>query len=82
MTILRSQSVDSALWINQLHFLLRIDVEQSSQWSAMEVARLWMALLVDYTSRLVRDGKAAVTAEVDSILRGLAVVLGVGAPGC
>ena len=34
-------------WIdmdNHLHFLLRIDVEQASQWSAMEVARRWMTL--------------------------------------
>ncbi len=52
---------------NHLHFLLRIDVERASQWSATEVAKRWMALLVDYTSRLVRDGKAAVTAEVGSI---------------
>ena len=44
MSILRSRLVDSALWINQLHFLLRIDVEQSSQWSAMKVARRWMGL--------------------------------------
>jgi len=29
---------------NYLHFLLRINVEQASQWSAMEVARRWMAL--------------------------------------
>jgi len=29
---------------NHLHFLLRIDVEQASQWSATEVARHWMAL--------------------------------------
>jgi len=52
---------------NHLHFLLRIDVERASQWSAIEVAKRWMALLVDYTSRLVRDGKAAVTAEMESI---------------
>jgi len=29
---------------NHLHFLLRFNVEQVSQWSAMEVARRWMAL--------------------------------------
>jgi len=29
---------------NHLHFLLRIDVEQASQWSAMEVAKRWMTL--------------------------------------
>ena len=29
---------------NHLHFLLRIDVEQASQWSAMEVARRWVTL--------------------------------------
>ena len=28
---------------NHLHFLRRIDVDQASQWSAMEVARRWMA---------------------------------------
>jgi len=39
-------------------------------------------MLVDYTSRLVRDGKATVTAEVESILRGLGVVLRVGERGC
>ena len=29
---------------NHLHFLLRIDVELASQWSAMEIARRWMTL--------------------------------------
>ena len=29
---------------NHIHFLLRIDVERALQWSAMEVARRWMAL--------------------------------------
>jgi len=29
---------------NHLHFLLRIDVEQSCQWSAIEVAKRWMTL--------------------------------------
>ena len=29
---------------NHLHFLLRIDVEQATQWSPMEVARRWMTL--------------------------------------
>ena len=32
-------------------------------------------MLVDYTSRLVRDGKAAVTAEVESIFTRLCFVL-------
>ena len=29
---------------NHLHFLLCINVEQASQWSATEVAQRWMAL--------------------------------------
>jgi len=29
---------------NHIHFLLRIDVEEASKWSAMEIARRWMTL--------------------------------------
>ncbi len=35
---------------NHLHFLLRIDVEQAYQWSAMEVAKRWMALYLPRAS--------------------------------
>jgi len=40
---------------NHLHFLLRVDVEQSSQWSALEVARRCMDLYkVDRIENLSR----------------------------
>jgi len=35
---------------NHLHFLLRIDVEQASQWSAIEVAKRWMTLYLPHGS--------------------------------
>ena len=45
---------------NHLHFLLRIDVEKASQWSAMEVTRRWMTL---YPPRGADRKPAKVTEE-------------------
>jgi hypothetical protein len=67
-----------AVMDNHLHVLVRLDADEASSWSAKEVVRRWIVLegfslgsyllLVDYTSRLCRQGKARVSREVALIL--------------